>query len=93
MTGSCSQCGECCKWYPIGTVNGCTSPTHLAYLRERCDKEENGVFLLYSPCHHLGDDGLCGIYEKRPLACRLFTGKAKVGKMSFYVPGACTWRK
>ncbi len=36
-------------------------------------KESGGWYLLFrSPCEHLGEDGLCGIYPLRPEVCRAY---------------------
>lgn len=37
--------------------------------------QSDGKIVVYSPspCEHLEDDGLCGIYEERPQICRNYT--------------------
>lgn len=97
-TGTCSRCGECCRWLPIILVWQC-KPHQLHYLRERGLKEEGGYFLADSPCRHLHEDapdgtGItkwgCAIYETRPATCRDFCGKALSGGKRYYVPEGCT---
>jgi Fe-S-cluster containining protein len=46
-------------------------------LRVRCGEAHAYVaitFAAYNPgaCHHLGEDRLCGIYQRRPLVCRIY---------------------
>ncbi|MEX0619363.1 MAG: hypothetical protein WDZ76_03370 [Pseudohongiellaceae bacterium] len=37
-------------------------------------KDAEGWFLhIYANCEHLGDGGVCGIYDKRPFICRDYT--------------------
>lgn len=38
----------------------------------RYEFEKWGISSLVKPCMFLQDDGKCGIYEKRPLSCRMF---------------------
>jgi Fe-S-cluster containining protein len=61
----------------------------VSYLKERCDRETDALFLVDSPCKHLGVvDGkhMCDIYETRPLVCRDFRGKKFTDGRMFYVP-------
>ncbi len=96
--GTCTQCGECCRWLPLVMVRQC-KPHQLHYLRERGLKEEGGHFLADTPCRHLKEaapDGsgrrrwLCAIYEKRPTTCRDFCGKTLSGGKRYFVPKGCT---
>ena len=96
--GTCSRCGECCRWLPIVLVRQC-KPHQLQYLRERGLKEEGGFFLAESPCRHLKQEepdgsGItkwgCAIYEKRPATCRDFCGRTLSGGKRYYVPKCCT---
>ncbi len=97
-TGTCSRCGECCRWLPFAAVRQC-KPHQLHYLRERGLRESDGYFLINAPCRHLrqeAPDGSgmikwsCSIYDKRPATCRDFCGKVLSGGKRFYVPGGCT---
>ena len=96
--GTCSRCGECCRWLPIALVLQC-KPHHLHYLRERGLKEDAGYFLADLPCRHLKkgepDAGgrvrwSCAIYEERPATCRDYCGRALSAGKRFYVPEGCT---
>jgi Putative zinc- or iron-chelating domain len=97
-SGTCSRCGECCRWLPLVLIRQC-KPHHLHYLRERGLKEDGGYFLVDTPCRHLKKEGpdesgmttwSCAIYEKRPATCRDFCGKTLSAGKRFYVPGGCT---
>ena len=97
-TGTCSRCGECCRWLPIVLVRQC-KPHQLQYLRERGLKEADGFFLADAPCRHLreeepGSSGgrkwSCAIYDSRPATCRDFCGKTLSGGKRYYVPEGCT---
>lgn len=97
--GTCSHCGECCRWLVIGLVRQC-KPHQVSYLRERGLKEADGYFLAEAPCRHLrgktpenGEgsmEWMCDIYEKRPATCRDFCGKPLSGGKRYYVPQGCT---
>jgi Fe-S-cluster containining protein len=97
-TGTCSQCGECCRWLPVVLVRQC-KPHQLHYLRERGLKEADGFFLADAPCRHLHSDETdssgvrkwtCSIYETRPATCRDFCGKVLSGGKRYYVPEGCS---
>jgi Fe-S-cluster containining protein len=97
-TGTCSQCGECCRWLPVVLVRQC-KPHQLHYLRERGLKEADGFFLADAPCRHLhGEEAdcmgvrkwTCSIYETRPATCRDFCGKVLSGGKRYYVPEGCS---
>jgi Fe-S-cluster containining protein len=96
--GTCSRCGECCRWLPIVLVRQC-KPHQLQYLRERGLKEADGFFLADAPCRHLreeepGSSGgrkwSCAIYDSRPATCRDFCGKTLSGGKRYYVPEGCS---
>jgi Putative zinc- or iron-chelating domain len=98
VSGTCSRCGECCRWLPIALVRQC-KPHQLHYLRERGLTEAEGYFLADAPCRHLKPeeaDGSgtprwgCAIYETRPATCRDFCGKTLSGGKRYYVPACCT---
>jgi Fe-S-cluster containining protein len=97
-TGTCSRCGECCRWLPIALIRQC-KPHQLHYLRERGLKESDGYFLADAPCRHLREEAPdssgvrkwgCAIYEKRPATCRDFCGRTLSGGKRYYVPEGCT---
>lgn len=96
--GTCSRCGACCRYLPFAPVKQC-KPHQLQYLRERGLFESGGYFLADAPCRHLREEppdgsGIqrwgCAIYEKRPMTCRDFCGKALSGGKRFFVPEGCT---
>lgn len=47
--GTCSRCGEYCRWLPIVLVRQC-KPHQLNYLREPGLKDADGYFLADAPC-------------------------------------------
>ena len=96
--GTCSRCGECCRWLPIVLIRQC-KPHQLQYLRERGLKEADGFFLADAPCRHLREaepDGsgvrkrVCAVYDRRPATCRDFCGRTLSGGKRYYVPEGCT---
>jgi hypothetical protein len=96
--GTCSRCGECCRWLPIAFVRQC-KPHQVQYFRERGLKEADGFFLADAPCRHLlmveiDEHGVtnyaCAIYEKRPATCRDFCGKTLSSGKRYYIPENCT---
>lgn len=96
--GTCSRCGECCRWLPLIPVQQC-KPHQLHYLRARGLREDAGYFLAEAPCQHLKEEkpdgsGIsrwgCAVYETRPVTCRDFCGKTLSGGKRFYVPEKCT---
>ncbi len=98
VPGTCSRCGECCRWLPLISVREC-KPHYRHYLRERGLKEDDGYFLADSPCRHLRKDKPdesgktrwgCAIYEERPETCRDFCGKALSSGKRYYIPEGCT---
>jgi Fe-S-cluster containining protein len=98
VSGTCSRCGECCRWLPLISVQEC-KPHYLRYLRDRGLKEIDGYFLADAPCRHLQKeepDGSgktlwrCAIYENRSATCRDFCGKALSMRKEYYVPEGCT---
>lgn len=97
-SGTCSRCGECCRWLPIALVRQC-KPHQIHYFRERGLKESGGYFLAGAPCRHLREEepdgsGIkkwgCAIYETRPATCRDFCGRPLSGGKRYYVPEGCT---
>jgi Fe-S-cluster containining protein len=96
--GTCSRCGECCRWLPIALVRQC-KPHQVQYFRERGLREADGFFLADAPCRHLhveetDDKGVrkwsCAIYENRPATCRDFCGRTLSGGKRYFIPESCT---
>lgn len=52
---NCTSCGACCRAVPDATLSLHGLPKHPTQ----------------SGCGHLKADNTCGIYEKRPLVCRV----------------------
>ena len=74
----CAHCSaKCCRYFAL-QIDTPTEWRDFEYLRwfllhERVAVfvEDGGWYLLVAePCRHLRDDGLCAIYEDRPLICR-----------------------
>ena len=55
-SGSCSHCGECCRWLPIAIVRQC-KPHQVQYFRERGLREADGFFLADAPCRASSQGG------------------------------------
>jgi len=98
LPGTCSRCGECCRWLPFVSVRQC-KPHQIQYLRERGLKESAGLFLVDAPCRHLVEDAPdssgqrqwgCAIYETRPATCRDYCGRTLTAGKRFFVPPGCT---
>jgi Fe-S-cluster containining protein len=85
-------CDACCYLYvmiPPGVADAIgdfltdrLGPVALADLRVELEKAEAGANAIADPsrlrhrCPLLGSDGLCTIYEVRPLTCRAFTSRS-----------------
>lgn len=76
----CLTCANCCKTTgPLFTDKDITRISkhfrmkEVAFIEQflRVD-EENDYVLQQTPCHFLGADNYCSIYEVRPKACREF---------------------
>lgn len=76
----CLQCANCCKTTgPLFTDKDITRISKHFRMKEvafidaflRVD-EDNDYVLQQTPCHFLGTDHYCSIYEVRPKACREF---------------------
>jgi uncharacterized protein len=77
----CSFCtAKCCKYFalPLETP---TTRKEFDYLRWFVLHDRATVFieddcwylLVHTPCKHLRDDNLCGVYQTRPNICREYT--------------------
>jgi Fe-S-cluster containining protein len=70
---ACIKCQLCCKvlHFPVSTG---AVPFYEARGIKVIDDPEVGLFIeVPQSCHHLTKNG-CSIYDKRPVACRVFDG-------------------
>ncbi len=88
----CLECQKCCRSVGVYThpdlYDGSTKEIMEFYkMRGFTEQKDNGALLLTIPlpCPHLTTDG-CGIYEKRPLACRKYSGIEDFGR-------ECLWSR
>ncbi len=81
--GECRGCSNsCCSTSPIApdpigfaAIRGAHGLTNAELLARYCDPDDRarGLVRFRSyPCTFLSPDGLCTVYEHRPLVCRLF---------------------
>jgi Fe-S-cluster containining protein len=83
----CKTCANCCKtmtptYTPsdIKRISKHVNMTVAQYKDKYLYKDNKGDWLHYTlPCHFLGKDNLCTIYEIRPLDCRGFPHTHKKG--------------
>lgn len=74
ISGSCKKCGKCCKEIRCYGLKNEKEfkfmqflfPHYKRFYIHKTDKDGNLVLT----CRYLDDNGLCGVYEKRPLLCR-----------------------
>jgi uncharacterized protein len=74
----CPPCGKCCRYVAVGidgpvSVGGVSTALWLVYHRNVSvyqSHEGDWFVLLAASCENLLPDGLCGVYESRPLICR-----------------------
>ncbi len=74
----CPSCTKCCRYLAVGidppdTVKRVSTALWFLYHPEASiyQSHDNDWFLVFpTTCEHLKPDGLCGIYENRPLICR-----------------------
>ncbi|MCE7958773.1 MAG: hypothetical protein DYH06_12695 [Acidobacteria bacterium ACB2] len=74
----CSPCARCCRHVAVGidppdTVRRVSTALWFVYHRRiSVYQSHDGDWFLNVPtdCEHLRPDGLCGVYESRPLLCR-----------------------
>lgn len=74
----CPPCGKCCRYVAVGvdpptSVGRVSTLLWILYHRGLSvyESHEGDWFLLVPAlCEHLRPDGLCGVYESRPLICR-----------------------
>lgn len=74
----CPPCGKCCRYVAVGidgpvSVSGVSTALWLVYHRNvSVYQSHSGDWFVLFPaeCDNLLPDGLCGVYENRPLLCR-----------------------
>lgn len=68
---TCDGCGgACCRYITIAAPWVPTADRDFLLLRGTIDYDQ--AWRIPSPCKHLGDNGRCGIYETRPMSCKLY---------------------
>ncbi|MHB9079416.1 MAG: YkgJ family cysteine cluster protein [Pirellulaceae bacterium] len=80
----CSYCtAKCCRYFalPIETPTEFADFEYIRWylLHERATvftEDDSWYLLVHTPCKHLRDDHLCGIYDTRPRICRDYTTEA-----------------
>lgn len=97
VTGSCVQCGECCKILPM-LRRGLRSDT-VEWLLARGGKVEGKFILLPQVCQHLklvmAEDGdmfyICAVHDtpEQPKICKAYHGQ----KGRWYIPPGCGYLK
>jgi hypothetical protein len=76
----CFECAKCCKYVAIEIDTPTTMKEYdyiVWYLYHRgievfVDFDDAWFVKFDSTCEHLGETGLCGVYETRPFICRDF---------------------
>ena len=79
--GLCDHCtAKCCRYFalPIDTPTARQDYDYIRWylLHERASifvDDETWYLLVHTPCRHLQQNHLCGIYETRPQICRDYT--------------------
>ncbi len=70
----CTQCGECCRHISSvldhASIEYKTSPTVIKDLIDRFPYEVNSD----GSCSMLDDNGLCKVYDNRPIICNVRLG-------------------
>jgi Fe-S-cluster containining protein len=69
----CLEChGACCEDLGL-EINPQTIPTHvLEWIKHHASRIEDQLLIFEVRCTKLTSDGLCSIYEDRPLICATF---------------------
>jgi Fe-S-cluster containining protein len=79
----CVDCAQCCKYVAI-EIDAPTTNTEYDYMAWYLVHPGISVFVDWNGgwfvkfetrCHHLQPNGMCGIYETRPVICREFDWK------------------
>ena len=63
----CTKCGQCCRHISSILANSSNYPTVIKDLIERFPYEVNED----GSCSKLTSDGLCSVYENRPIMCNI----------------------
>lgn len=79
ITGECSKCGKCCETIYSAYMYSEKEfkfmqfifPSYRRFFIKGKDELGNFVF----GCKYLRKDGLCSVYDKRPLMCRNYPAK------------------
>lgn len=74
ITGSCKKCGQCCKQIRSKGMRNEKDlklmqfflPHYKRFFISGADVDGNIIL----SCKYLTDEGLCGVYDKRPKLCR-----------------------
>ncbi len=84
-SGSCDSCGACCyDNVPLSAseflslVNELNQNNTLESTIEKVATWYVNQFETVQPCVFLGEDNRCGVYQVRPLVCRLFGHQTEV---------------
>lgn len=80
VKGKCKACGLCCKTIVFFVGENAVKTEEQFELLKRWDKKYNNFEIagksfddaLYFKCKSLKDDGKCGVYHFRSLACRMY---------------------
>jgi len=74
VCGTCSQCGECCRYVTMIFTNEDMEKQDKMILesrgRVRTLDDKRQAWDILSVCEHLGPTGKCLVYEDRPQFCR-----------------------
>ena len=76
----CFECAQCCTYVALEIDTPTTAKEYdyvVWYLVHRgvslfVDWEDDWYLKFETRCNHLTDQGLCGIYDDRPIICRAF---------------------
>ena len=79
----CFECAQCCTYVALEIDTPTTAKEYdyvVWYLVHRgvslfVDWEDDWYLKFETRCNHLTDQGLCGIYDDRPIICREFDWK------------------
>ena len=79
ITGKCLKCGKCCRYmYSFDTytttdfkIMQFLFPQYRRFYIRGKDEEGNLIF----SCKYVTEEGLCSVYDKRPLMCRNYPAK------------------
>ena len=80
IKGKCKSCGECCRTIVFYVGKDSVKTEEQFELLKKWDKKYNNFEIagsskdgaLYFKCKALKDNGKCGVYHFRSIACRLY---------------------